>query len=910
MNFFSYKYNKNIKRINMNEDIIINNNNDIIKVFIKLEFSETKIQNLYEINKSRKIITIYDTENNPYHFEFDKIFNNIDTNSYIFEEICLNCITQNFEGISFSFISYGETNSNKFNLLFGKILEENDQININNHGLFIRYLNDLMKKNIMYNYDIRLSLMLIYEDKLIDLFDLFNLDNKNNNNYDLNFFVNKGIKIGKNKKIIEQIKKIEYDGDINKIIDLLYVIINTLIKLENKSNNFIYTLSHLCCVVYLIDKNNNNKVISNTSFILLNGSEHLYNANKLKLSKQEDNNISNTVKNSLNMQITYDGIINCIKNNKYVTKSINKNEINDSSKEVLDEEISKNSKLIAVLNDICFSKNIKNIKFRIIGNIIPIKEYFKTTRDTLLFCSKIYKILNKLNPKLNIDNESLLNSGKKEIDLNYQLKLYLKQISSLNLMIEKKDSKINFLSRHYNAQIKALKKFFDFKGDLNAIIAGEMNYEEENFTKNLKNMNIKINEQESKIKEYKALLEKKENELKKLKNIEDIKITDETMIKYYLSVRNSKMEKERENKIINDLNKKIEELDKIIVNKDKIIKILNNDLTEKKNIIFNLNKIINMNIRKEGEKNNKNKFKKSKINNEELNDKYKNIIREAKKEVYLIQKKLDNAEELYKSKIELFYNEFFRLYEIVLQSIKDYQKVFEGDNFDKKKKIEFDKIILSIEKDYKELKNKNEIKQSFIESLAKENANKITKSINAQQIEEKDQEIKNNLPMSEKESTIQKLNEKLISMSHYLKVQLNKNATNNKMLNSQKITLEKIQKNNLIHNHLVKNKINDKLMPNSHYNSPTSNLRANRIIKNLNLTDKIETININNKSSINNDFILISDNSAISDKNKNIKIEHKNNAKYMKKIFIKKYQNKNDIKEKRPFSVDNKIVIN
>ena len=894
----------------MNEDIIINNNNDIIKVFIKLEFSETKIQNLYEINKSRKIITIYDTENNPYHFEFDKIFNNIDTNSYIFEEICLNCITQNFEGISFSFISYGETNSNKFNLLFGKILEENDQININNHGLFIRYLNDLMKKNIMYNYDIRLSLMLIYEDKLIDLFDLFNLDNKNNNNYDLNFFVNKGIKIGKNKKIIEQIKKIEYDGDINKIIDLLYVIINTLIKLENKSNNFIYTLSHLCCVVYLIDKNNNNKVISNTSFILLNGSEHLYNANKLKLSKQEDNNISNTVKNSLNMQITYDGIINCIKNNKYVTKSINKNEINDSSKEVLDEEISKNSKLIAVLNDICFSKNIKNIKFRIIGNIIPIKEYFKTTRDTLLFCSKIYKILNKLNPKLNIDNESLLNSGKKEIDLNYQLKLYLKQISSLNLMIEKKDSKINFLSQHYNAQIKALKKFFDFKGNLNAIIAGEMNYEEENFTKNLKNMNIKINEQESKIKEYKALLEKKENELKKLKNIEDIKITDETMINYYLSVRNSKMEKERENKIIYDLNKKIEELDKIIVNKDKIIKILNNDLTEKKNIIFNLNKIINMNIRKEGEKNNKNKFKKSKINNEELNDKYKNIIREAKKEVYLIQKKLDNAEELYKSKIELFYNEFFRLYEIVLQSIKDYQKVFEGDNFDKKKKIEFDKIILSIEKDYKELKNKNEIKQSFIESLAKENANKITKSINAQQIEEKEQEIKNNLPMSEKESTIQKLNEKLISMSHYLKVQLNKNATNNKMLNSQKITLEKIQKNNLIHNHLVKNKINDKLMPNSHYNSPTSNLRANRIIKNLNLTDKIETININNKSSINNDFILISDNSAISDKNKNIKIKHKNNAKYMKKIFIKKYKNQNDIKEKRPFSVDNKIVIN
>ena len=213
-----------------NNDIDIINNNEKIKSFIKLEFSEIQKKDIYEIDKSKKYITIYNLETKDdiiekksYNFEFDKIFTNNDSNSYIYEEICLNCIKQSFEGISFNFISFGETNSNKFNLLFGKIKE--DYNNINNHGIFIRYLKDLFDKNKKYNYNIKLSSLLIYEDILLDLFNIIDINNNKNNkeNLDFNDFIKNSIKIEKDINIINKITKSEYyNDDINKIIIFLH----------------------------------------------------------------------------------------------------------------------------------------------------------------------------------------------------------------------------------------------------------------------------------------------------------------------------------------------------------------------------------------------------------------------------------------------------------------------------------------------------------------------------------------------------------------------------------------------------------------------------------------------------------------------------------------------------------------
>ena len=216
------------------------NNDDKIKTFIKLEFSELKREDLYEVDESKKFITIFNSEKvnqiiekKSYPFEFDKIFTDNDSNSYIYEEICLNCIKESLEGISFNFISFGDSHSNKYNLLFGKI--EKDYSNINNHGIFIRYLKEMINKNKKYNYNIKLSSMLLYGDKLVDLLNVFNINIKGDeiiNNFDL--FKN-GVKIGKDTNIINKMKKIEINGDndINKIILLLHNLINTLLKLEN-----------------------------------------------------------------------------------------------------------------------------------------------------------------------------------------------------------------------------------------------------------------------------------------------------------------------------------------------------------------------------------------------------------------------------------------------------------------------------------------------------------------------------------------------------------------------------------------------------------------------------------------------------------------------------------------------------
>ena len=103
---------------------------------------------------------------------------------------------------------------------------------------------------------------------------------------------------------------------------------------------------------------------------------------------------------SLEIRFTFDSVINCVANNNYIK---NKNEEKSHHKEINKEKIKKEekkelSKLATVLYDICFGRNISNIKFRFIGNVRPVEGYYKSLRDVLLFlfdCSKIMKkILN------------------------------------------------------------------------------------------------------------------------------------------------------------------------------------------------------------------------------------------------------------------------------------------------------------------------------------------------------------------------------------------------------------------------------------------------------------------------------------------------------------------------------------
>ena len=103
---------------------------------------------------------------------------------------------------------------------------------------------------------------------------------------------------------------------------------------------------------------------------------------------------------------------------------------------------------------------------------------------------------------------------------------------------------------------------------------------------------------------------------------------------------------------------------------------------------------------------------------------------------------------------------------------------------------------------------------------------------------------------------IKNLNNKLLSMSHYLKDQVQKNNTNNIIIKSQKSTIEKMQKNALLYEHLLKNKIKEKSNRNFHSPTFTNSKKIKKsILGDLNLsnnsTNKIyaESLNYTNNIS-------------------------------------------------------------
>ena len=838
----------------INED----DENDIIKAYIKIDYPENKKEKIYEIDNSKKILTLFNFESNTHSetsflFEFDKIFTNNDSNSYIYEEISLNCIKEYLQGISFSFISFGETISNKFYLLYGNLRK--DISNINNYGLAIRFLNNLI--NYKNKTNIKWSCFLVYEDNLIDLYD--KCDDININ---VDTFLKNAYKIKDDQKIVEKIKKNSFvdDGnDAKEIISLMNKIANLLIKFEEEGNN-LYSLSHICLVVYLLD--NKEKIISTVSFIRLNGNEHLYDLNMKKrniknnLNKSPINNSINfdTIKNSIEIKNTYDNIINCVKRNKYINNIINKKM---NQKEYLDkpkqlEKIEKMSKLEIVMYRICLGENISNIKFRIIGNIKPITGFYKTTRDTLLFVSKFTEIFKKENLiKRNSLNQEII------FNLNYKIDSQKKKIDDLMKIISKKDEKINMLTKTYNKQINTLKKCLDFKGDINILISGDTNTEEFNFVKNIKNSNIIIKRQESEIKILMEKLEKVNNELIKYKNIYKIKENDKTMVNYFLNSQNIKDGINKKNEIfekadnymLNNLKKELIDLKNKINIKDKIIEELKKDLEVKNNILCNLPKSLELSVNKKKQEEieindtyvmMKNEIKKFKINEQKINEslklKYDTILLEKKNTIYNLEHKLEGIEENYKSEINMLNKELVRLYEILLYFTTNYQNIFcsekhfKDNNSLKIKKIEFDEIVKNIDKDinffnfyglHQELEKQNKTKESIIKSLHIEKIYKELKNPNQNENSQENKKEKidtyENIDqnqksiLNEKDNIISKLNHKILKMANYISEQSKINNNNTIIINSQKRTIDKMNNDTIIYNNLLKRKIQKKV---------------------------------------------------------------------------------------------------
>lgn len=705
---------------------------DAVKSFLKIETPKVKDSLFYEVNSSKNIITLFDPikkepSDKSLNFEIDKIFTNENENSYIYEEICLNTIKESLEGISYSFISYGETSSKKLDLLIGNL--EEDSSNINHRGIYPRLLENLIKKiklkeNKSKKLTISVSYFLVYDSNLIDLSKFNNVDLTNCTKDDL---FNKAYIIKNETDIINKIEKTKIEKVEDSLL-LLKKVISFLKKLEKDFNEHLYSRSHICIVLYLTSKKDNNiNNISTISFILLNGSEHLYSGKTQKLLSQSQNEISinkllvDTAKYTLETQFTYETVYNCINSLKCLEKNENKNNFNKNDK----KENYIFSQLTTVLYNICFCGDIKKLRFRIIGTILPNTGFYQSVKDTLMFlfeCRSIMKKKKKINLEENniikIDPSQLIEKKKDDIifDLENKVRNQKKVIKDLTENVSKKEDKIAFLQKSYIEQINIVKKRLNFPGDINVLISGDENTKEAKFVKEMREYQDCIKRNEGNIHILEKKLKIANEEISKLKNLNTVKNTDDTMINYYLSVQQGNEDKFKESKNIKILYSQIEDLKKELNKRNKINEELKKEIKNKNDIIFNLPLSLKESYTPMSNKgslskhsNNQDRLmsisghggsdKEEKIT--ELKERQSNNNNNKEKEM---SESIQDNENYYSSKIKKINSENKKKIEILIQK---YQ------NLIKEKKDEFDDVKFYLEKI-------NDLKKKEIEHYKKE----------------------------------------------------------------------------------------------------------------------------------------------------------------------------------------------
>ena len=673
---------------------------EFLKTYLHIHNPKLQDKPYYKLDLSKNIlylhnqIKISDSESDGI-FEFDKIFmNEKDNNSSIYKTICENILKESFEGKSHCLISYGNTMSDKFKVFIG---------DINNKGILMQTMDELINNNISIdtneNFKAYFSFFSLYNDKLIDLSN-FN-ENGFNDKFEENL-IGSAIEINKNYDIndINKINIEKNSNDINNKIDKLF---SELIKIEIESKYHIYTRSHFCFIIYLINANNNN-TISTLTFILLNGSELLNKNSLLKKSEVSTSLIS------VQSQYIFNSIIYFIGFNK----TINHNYKNYEKDKV--------SKLTGILNNICFNPEKDNIKFIAIGNIIPITGYYETTKDTLMFLFNLRQncLNNKKNNKKKEYNVSrkLSKQSRDDVifDLENKIKFQADKIEQMNKIVLKKDEKIFDLEKNYKAQVEYLKSFFGFKGKVEVLLSGDVNTKEYKEALKIREAKEDTFILKNNIKYLEKNLKKKEEEIKKIKHQDDIKENDQTMVNYYLMVEDIRKNKKQDSENKKEYFTQIENLENNIKNKDKIINELKKELDQKNKILLSLPKSIKNQINKKEIKEKigtertvsiktekkeppKNELleiiKKNKEEIQKIKFKYENLLSQSQKQT---EEKINQINKIIKDnklKYISFIDELLQFYNSFMNLINSYHK-------NKNTMIIFEKTIIKFENEINE----------------------------------------------------------------------------------------------------------------------------------------------------------------------------------------------------------------
>ena len=707
---------------------------DRIRVYLKVKPSMASDKIFYNVSKDKKVLSLLDnlTLDDPKKskkIEIDKIFSNKDENSYIYEEVMLNCVNNSLDGENFSFISYGDSNSDKHHIIIGT---PDCYDNINNRGVFPRllesYINKIDSNEILSDtISLNLSYIMINNNNLIDLTQLMGRENKVLEKITKDELIkkySKEIKIDEHNynNYLRTIKKTPVEKANDSLFFLLQIL-NLFYKLEASSNHFL-SWSYFIILLYVTD--NNGKTVSTISFIIMPGNEIMLHKNVRRKSfigmVEKKDPISLQLKNSATEFLNV--VDDILKQIDFKEDKVD----NDKNKKI---EIK--SKLFHIIGNLSFDVNNKDAKYDrryvIVGTMSGNSGHITFTKDTLYFLAQCKKFSTKKkvssSKPQNFDNtffnEKLKAKNDQIYDLESKLKTQEAKVNELNSLMDSKEANLKALQDNYKQQLKSLKAEFGFQGDINNLLKQNVNSIEYEYTQNIRSTTENIKLKNLKIEELKQQIVQIETVIKQLRTLLDVKENDATMLDIIRSLREAKQKKSKDMSVKNYFGKQIEDLEKMNKILEKKVQGYKNEISLKKKILNGLPEIFNKNINTENNMKtlevklndndmtikwfiNNQKEEKTKIktnaDREEyiVRDKYRNILSQNKNSIKVIGYKLENITTDFQSEKRGYLDELVLLYKCIINIIVNYKKSFLGNCSIFANKDKFDKILNKEEK--------------------------------------------------------------------------------------------------------------------------------------------------------------------------------------------------------------------
>ena len=196
--------------------------NERIQTFLKIKSPEIGDKQYYTIENNNKVFALHDPiikveSDKSQKYEIDKIFEDNTPYENIYNEITNNCINDSLKGTYFTFIAYGDSTSEKRDLIFGK--NGSDQMN-ENRGLFIRLVQDYLTIKQSRNIILKINFIAVNGNKIIDLYKLNEINDKIHTKITQNELLDKySIDIKMNNEILQKMKLV----NINNLKDVFFM---------------------------------------------------------------------------------------------------------------------------------------------------------------------------------------------------------------------------------------------------------------------------------------------------------------------------------------------------------------------------------------------------------------------------------------------------------------------------------------------------------------------------------------------------------------------------------------------------------------------------------------------------------------------------------------------------------------